>query len=89
MTEPIFCISCDRRLDPLDAGTSQAETSPRNGLVLYSHGGYGSAHFDPMDGGATRLELYLCDDCTVAKAKAIWHVTMGPTLQQNQYRRFR
>jgi hypothetical protein len=57
------------------------------GLVLYTHGGYGSSHFDPCD-GATRLELYLCDACTVAKASRIWHVTPGPFSKDNSYRRF-
>jgi hypothetical protein len=87
-TEPIYCIRCDALLVPLDEGESQAATSPRYGLVLYTHGGYGSSHFDPCDGGSTRLELYLCDTCTTTGAPRIWHVTPGALSPDNVYVRF-
>lgn len=82
------CISCDEEQRPGTPHTSLADQQPRSGLVLYSHGNYSSAVFDPMDGGATRLELYLCDACAVKKAASIYHVSPGALPRDNVYVRF-
>lgn len=67
--------------------TTQLNAAPSGGLVVTSHGSYGSAVFDPMDGGATHLELYVCDLCLAAKAASVFHVTCGAMRRDNAYER--
>lgn len=88
LQDSMICISCDQPQQYGTPHTSLAEQQPRYGLVLYSRGNYGSAVFDPMDGGATRLELYLCDACAVKKAASIYHVSPGALPRDNLYVRF-
>lgn len=73
MSEPIYCISCDERLPPLDPKDDQHNIQPRHWLVVYARGNYGSSVFDPCDD--TKLEMHLCDACTLAKSARIWRVT--------------
>lgn len=80
------CISCDQEQRPASPHTTPLDQQPSYGLVLYTHGNYGSGLFDPMDD--THLELYLCDGCAENKAASVYHVTPGARRQDNVHVRF-
>ncbi len=54
------CIVCGKHLVNV---FEDAENQPADGLVITTHGNYGSTVFDPMDGNF--LEFNVCDECIV------------------------
>lgn len=67
MSGDLSCIRCEKQMrNYLDR---QVGFQPEGGLAFFTHGHYGSAHFDPMD-GRSYLELCVCDDCVKAMEEA-------------------
>lgn len=58
--ESLPCIVCGRRLQRVD---DTSEGQPWEGVVIETHGNYGSTVFDPMNGNY--LLMNLCDECLV------------------------
>jgi len=85
----VKCISCDTFLQDAIPETSEGDPrqQPNYGLVCYSHGNFGSALFDPMD-GASSLEFYLCDECAKKKAEIIYFVEARATKAENVFMTF-
>lgn len=52
------CAVCGERLENYMAGEG---VQPSGGTEFITHGHYGSATFDPMDG--TFLSIVICDEC--------------------------
>lgn len=72
MKLPCFCISCDKELKRDWDGTD-IDSPTSGGIYLTSHGNYGSVVFDPVF-ESDYLEMYICDECLVKKAKNIYSV---------------
>lgn len=62
----MVCVSCGKVLSSELRRQGLNSFIPMGGLVLRSHGNYGSRVFDPIDKDIY-LQLYLCDDCAKTK----------------------
>lgn len=71
MIESLPCLVCGVKLLRV---TDAAEGQPDDGVMLTTHGNYGSTIFDPMDGNF--LLFNLCDECLIA-AGIEGHVLAG------------
>ena len=75
MTLP--CIRCDAPLEnALPEGLD--DNQPLDGCCFWTHGHYGCAVFDPLDG--SKLEINICDPCL---AMAIRKGTAAPPKRSN------
>lgn len=64
MIDSLPCLVCRKMLARV---TDDSEGQPDEGVMLTSHGNYGSTVYDPMNGNF--LLFNLCDDCLVAKGE--------------------
>lgn len=67
MTDTSPCLVCDKELKNCMGSES---FQPNGGVMLTCTGNYGSTVFDPIEGGRSYFEMYLCDQCLVDKIKA-------------------
>lgn len=97
-TETIDCFCCGRQMGnwvydmPIRNGdTVHVCIHPIGGLHFSTRGHYGSRVFDPMDGKDTKLEIAICDECIIDKAKRVHgtgfsHVHDAALRENEEYR---
>lgn len=84
--DPVPCIVCGRRLDPVMGSILPTKNQPYAGTVFDSHGHYGSTAWDPMGIDSTpRLEINVCDPCLVKNQSRVLVVTSRPAPTEETY----
>ena len=58
MSEKLTCLACSHQMGNIMGDRGH---QPDDGLSFHSHGHYGSAVFDPMDG--SYVQIAICDRC--------------------------
>lgn len=74
----IDCFCCGKQMgnwiyetSRSDGTVSRVNVHPIGGLHFRTYGHYGSRVFDPMDGKGTTLDIAICDECVIGKAKRV------------------
>ncbi len=67
-----FCFCCEKKLESSFPEHDTFSTPPSDATCWTSIGNYGSTVFDGGEFTSQRLEMYICDDCLIKKAKLVY-----------------